>query len=695
MSRAVLLVAAAALVATASALDCPAYTSGSLSVGSCVSASGNAAAPAAIPILYTPSDSANGARVYIWNIDDDQSFTNNEPTLDGQPITNTGFDGISANDYDSGLVSVSNSARWGWEIVFEAEAAAVGTRTVEFDSADANFAIYVAAGDEHSTDIADISVGESVSVETGMHGHQHRLRIVADFVANGYMVKSISVKAPSTVDVSLGGELTFANRIVGGSSDDVDVPVGTTVFEHVQLPNWAADQADNGLIILTEPDVFDTLVDWSNGPLTTVSVTLEAIEDWPTLSSEWVTNVVPSAEAQYFHVPHGLYWSRFAVETALYTADGAADAGATESYTSLVQVADNIEGDGRHESGFTASQVLENSNFHVNGSPQNAVRVLAPASNPFDARFVVKVQKAAEGDYTAPAINLRAVVDELDGECPTGYSACNALADDHVAAKAAVSSNDDGSRLRHCLLVPDTDDLQKLTTRCGECVADCDCGPSQYCHMDIGVCPAGPDGYFLCNSDSYRRFGVCIDRDPGSSIFGSACRAAEGSTVSQGEDFAPLYSRAYEVPLAAESAAKAIEVEGGITGNAFCGAATYYNSTPPAGIVDGDEEVAGPAGIARNILWEGTCVNHVCHECANGATSCDGHYMCIQGRWQPRIIVDNTARTFNVNSLAGVGLATCLMVVILQLCVCARMVQAHNIANPKAPLAGAKPASSL
>ena len=230
------------------------------------------------------------------------------------------------------------------------------------------------------------------------------------------------------------------------------------------------------------------------------------------------------------------------------------------------------------------------------------------------------------------------------------------------------------------MLVPSAESAYRPTAQCLECTSDTHCGEGEYCHSDPGVCQNALGFQYVCDSDSNARFGLCVAKDPTGEILGSGCRA----------DSALLYGPT-TTALSVSPVALVANVgtnEAGTSesnGYGFCGGAVYYNATNVGLVTAGG---VSASGIARKVLWQGACVDGICRECNEGAMASSGNKQCINGRMLPVVTVDNTARTFNQNAVAGVMLAATLMIVLAIIiglvdCVCRHQWRSADVKQRK------------
>lgn len=312
-----------------------------------------------------------------------------------------------------------------------------------------------------------------------------------------------------------------------------------------------------------------------------------------------------------------------------------------------------------------------NSHFRKDGrSVPNSF--LAPVNRAFpQAPYFVYIYL---GSCNGVRVSFSAVaaVNSLSGECQS-YVDCSTGS----SGQSKYSSNGDTSRLRHCGLVdvPGSDSRLNTVTKCMECLpsadsAACECGPNQYCMSDSGLCSSG-DAWWTCDPYTHSRYGMCTDKNL-NGVIGKPCRANQAQTsgfakvgsVAQGHDSTQLAVRA--------DGAVDTTKEQGFTGYGFCGELRYYNAT---GTSAGD---VSQVRLGRTVLWSGACVNQRCMECypqevpvqsVDGFSACGR--VCLNGRVVDPLYVDNTLRTFSDNTVAGTMLAAVMMLILLQLCVCA------------------------
>uniref|UniRef100_A0A7S1GEC1 Uncharacterized protein n=1 Tax=Bicosoecida sp. CB-2014 TaxID=1486930 RepID=A0A7S1GEC1_9STRA len=702
MARALLVVAAAALIGAAAAqLECTAYDGSVLSVSArgttCYTASGTGEDAPEILFDLTPADMESGAFLWVWNGGEDADFMSagQTPELDGyKPDVNGVPNGWDLDGPWSGEMTAATdedpavNAVWGFR--YETQDARVGRHTFSLDSAETfHFMLVSQKYGASGKPAAALTVGGTVTATAqSINGGWLEFEIDAPAFNNRYMVDSLTVShTPAALSyVSTSGPWD-ANMFVGTDEDGEDLEAGTVQFTEIEFNSRPHDNSFVSFYVETYDINVD--FDWGIGPYTDVSLTLDSITEYPTLTNGVWKSVVATDEAQFFQIDHDTHWAKVEVFTSLFVEGGDPEDGASTAENYIVQLGDTSDGNAMRTNSFNTELAYVNQNWDIS-DPTDYSALLSSAKQNFQGKFVVKVKQGEDVGYTPPALNIKVVITQLGGECSTGYEACNKLEDDHPSSKKATSANEAGSRMRHCIVMPSADDLLMPTTRCAECTASCDCGAGQYCHLDNGICYTGSDYnsgdsvYAVCSGESYRKYGICIDKDPADAIIGQSCRTDVGAIADDARDLFQDLDRSDRLPLVAESASAALAVEGGITGNGFCGKAVYYNNTPPAGAPwqDGRDE-ASPANVARRILWSGKCVNHVCQECDQGSSTCNGNLQCIQGRWEERIVVDGTARTFNENTLAGLGLATVLMIVLLQLCTCVRIFQAYRQVHPK------------
>jgi len=303
-----------------------------------------------------------------------------------------------------------------------------------------------------------------------------------------------------------------------------------------------------------------------------------------------------------------------------------------------------------------------------------------PVSYAVPPRYFLRVDNNANQPTTgALDVKLTYTATNVSGSCMT-YADCFASAKSHPGIRSLLSANKDATRLRQCMLVPSAESAYRPTAQCLECTSDTHCGEGEYCHSDPGVCQNALGFQYVCDSDSNARFGLCVAKDPTGEILGSGCRA----------DSALLYGPT-TTALSVSPVALVANVgtnEAGTSesnGYGFCGGAVYYNATNVGLVTAGG---VSASGIARKVLWLGACVDGICRECNEGAMASSGNKQCINGRMLPVVTVDNTARTFNQNAVAGVMLAATLMIVLAIIiglvdCVCRHQWRSADVKQRK------------
>jgi len=291
----------------------------------------------------------------------------------------------------------------------------------------------------------------------------------------------------------------------------------------------------------------------------------------------------------------------------------------------------------------------------------------------------------------------------VTGECQS-YTDCYDPQDGHPSSE---SDRDDLSansvdRFVHCRVVASTASVAGAgltpTSVCTECASDCDCKAGQYCASDDGVCSnAGLPGVsspstWLCDVEAASRRGLCQEKD--SDIFGQRCRVNAPATIAGGS-WGALYSSGVgglfgtarfvgsessfygiTTPDSQEdNAATSADWERADNdGYGSCAAIRYYNASNPG-------VPAQLNGVARALSWTGTCYNFECRECTEGISMCNSNRQCIDGRWQDRITVDGTQRTYTHNAVAGTLLGLTFMVILLQICVACNVRYTRAAAN--------------
>lgn len=612
------------------------------------------ASAATFKFSATPDEASHQLTVVAWNIDKTASWA-----------ASADLDGVSPSVYNG---KIGGNAGEVFAFVWTVNVGA-GEHTITLPAAHSTGVLVLA---DYAFPKAALKAGESVTLNVFQFmatGTNYHVAIDHAFSQEKYIVQQMVVNHGADVDLVLNNAAATASTAEGATTfADVNTVTGDVNVALARDVNAVESSS------------------WTN-PFFVVTITLTSVTEYPTLGSEWTT--VEVSGTKVFQVLRTSFWTNFTVVSSW----SAGYDGAGSPAGGLIQIGDSGSVVSEN-TGFANTNRVLNSDFDVSGNPAGFVRYLSSADTAKPGRFFVRVKDPSSALFPAPTtVYLKADLQNLGGECATGYASCTALEDDHPSSKKSSSANGEASRMRQCAVLPDSSNIGKPTTRCIECTSDCDCGTGQYCHSnDYGVCRREGTDYFVCDGDSYLKFGLCIDKDPGETILGKSCRTNSGATASAGIQIAQVSPSG--LPLVAESAAQALAAESAVSGSGFCGQALYYNNTPPAAAPrGGSASNAAPNNVARVVLWQGECVNHVCTECATGASRCGSSntaQTCIQGEWVDNIVMDGTQRTFSVNAVAGVMLACTLMVVVLQFCVCVRIMQAHKAANPPAPEVGTK-----
>lgn len=664
----------------------PTCTSGTaLSVSSvgkptCVKNSGTAT----VKLTISPMDAQKKIKVVVWNSGRVASWGASAPTFDAAAM---GVQGGAAK------VSASQTST----SFYVKDIAANG------DCAGVHDIVMAEAGEWSVMALSDYTVSpgmiaptKSVSVEllaSEAGASAIAFGVDADFAKMGYMVSQATVTTDYAATVALQ---TKTGTSMAGTKTGM-----VTKFTPVENVDAGEVQIQVTLDALTA-----TEYDWkTNGPFITAKVTFTSLTEYDMLpTSGWTKVTIPAAGSPKVYIAKmSQFWRMF---TLMWSLDSA---GAGAGYGQSAHI--KISSTSKTIAGISTSSLKSvNPAFDYSGTDVRSLsnlQLLSSALVSNSGFFYVKFEKDAtcKATITNDAIYIKGVVDGLGGECPTGYAACHKIEADHPSSKAATSANGMSNRMRSCMLVPSVEDPSVATTKCVECSSDCDCGESQYCHLDPGVCRRTDGTYYNCDSDSNRQLGLCVAKDPTGDVLGQPCRTDVGQSLDAGNRLVNANNPNRQL-LVAESVAEAEAAESLISAASFCGGVRFYNKTAP-GSVSASQADTMKANAARAILWRGSCVNHMCMECSSGQSRCGdagnnpastvsngvqgspsgyggSSQRCINGAWMPNLIVDGTQRTFGLNTVAGTMLAGVFMIILLQGCTCIRIYQEYVRAHPKA-----------
>ena len=578
-----------------------------------------------------------------------------------------------------------------------------------------------------------VTVGGWDAFPTNKHTSVFLMDDWTDVLSGGWTVDGLEVTVAPTVG-ALIGDSSFhwstppavqsgGTNLLTGANTALHWAPGTAsaTYSHtggVKRPTSANGPSLVELVTNTPVDsssfspTYPKTYDWTkNGPFVTYTVTFSSATQWPDIVTSAATKKVlyrnPTGTDQptyaVYRVPGlSLYWLNASLAFSDVTdISGKAPFPPNDppsvSWGTAAQVLDPTSaGDYTTTPEFDGTvwnPTFRDESNTVNRAP--AGTYLAPVAmvRPPPPMFVyLTLPTTPNFPHATPTCNgyqvqytVQAKVNELEGECRS-YVDCG------------------GSQ--HCLLVDQLagPNMRRLTTttKCVSCIpnapatdshpsgldnAACQCGPHQYCMSDQGLCVDGA-GWYVCDEFTHSRYGMCVNKED---VLGGPCRTISLATPPSGYVSPYSYtsagltgtSKGGSAPSLALAASGTVDTKGQSPGlHGFCGGVRFYNSTGVEWTLGGGGGSVGigpstpsQANLARVVLWTGACVNQVCLECAPEQvpaqlqSSC-GRF-CLNGAIEEVQYVDGTSRTFTINTVAGTTLAAVLMIILLQLCVCA------------------------
>lgn len=647
----------------------------STDVETCTTITGAASAT----FTVNPADAEFDTYILVWNSNQEAAgWGATPPTLDGASVF---------TDINNVIVADGGSANGRFGYFFENNLEP-GTHTLAFsETAEWSVAVLRDIADNMDGDKVSggkvSAAGSAVSFSGLVHlinaANPVKFPIDEQFVEETFMMRElITTATPSYTDTRV---------TLSGAGSDTAVLDNTVAGTTTATWDNIIDVTNAAQFEFAAVDITTEYYDWKASIVFSGTFDLTTAREYNTLGATWSVATPSATTSRIFQVPRTSFWYNFTVVVALgdYREAGFDESRAGSPATGTVQIGDSAAGEAsdRTDGSFATANRVINADFDISANPMANFQLLSPADSAKPGRFFVRVASQTGADWTS-MISLKAVLTNLDGECSTGYTACNRQEDNHPSSKKFSSANEDSTRMRQCALVPSAADPKVPTTKCVECQSDCDCGTAQYCHMDSGVCPTDNSGNFhTCDQDSNRKLGLCVAKDPTGDILGQPCRTDQGSTATNGPR---LTSNAVALPLVSETVGEALNNDRTLTASAFCGGVLFYPDDAEYVPGLGATTIAmGGSRVARSVLWEGTCVNHMCYECSSSDRDCGagGAKTCVNGEWLDTIVVDGTVRTFNVNTVAGTLLTGVVMVILVQFCMCVRIYQAFRVSNPK------------